>query len=73
MSHTYEKEFEQMKRILFISSFLVILLTLGLVLPAIAGATYEKGQLAGSPPAGEANWTAWQNKNIQAGGMPSRS
>ena len=60
-----------MKKKVMFSLILASLLAAGLVFQALAGATYEIGQLAGSPPLGEANWTAWQNKNVQAGGMPS--
>lgn len=60
-----------MKKKLVISLILVGLLALVPIIHAIAGSTFDFGHIAGNPPVGEANWTAWLNKSILAGGMPS--
>jgi hypothetical protein len=61
------------KNRLGISIALAGLLSLATVLVALAGSTFDFGLIQGTPPADEANWTAWINesKNIRAEGMPN--
>jgi len=62
-----------MKKKRIVSITLAILAALISVISVIAGSSYDFGELAGAPPAGQANWTAWINepKNILLAGMPN--
>lgn len=49
-----------MKKKNLITAFILAVSFAGLfILQVIAGATFDYGELAGAPPAGEANWFAW--------------
>lgn len=62
-----------MKKKRIISITLAVLTAFISVIAVIAGSSIDFGELAGTPPAGQANWTAWINesKNILAAGMPN--
>ena len=49
--------------------FLSVALSLIFVAAAIAG-TFDFGDVPGSPPVGEVNWTAWLDKKLPGGGGP---
>ena len=48
-----------MKKKLLFSSILAGVLAILAVFHVIAGSSFDFGELAGTPPVGEANWTAW--------------
>ncbi len=53
--------------------FLVICLaSLAVVPAALAGATFDIGNIPGYPPAGTINWVAWHSGSILAGGYPNQ-
>lgn len=59
-----------MKKRLLLSSIIASVLAVSVFIHVIAGATFDYGELPSAPPAGEANWVAWNDNGEISNGFP---